>query len=85
MTTDRLVEEFFEYEVDDYVRTQLRDAAAGLATGNRYFTYNAFNVRLDADSGTATIEDEMDVSREVTLELNAFLVLLASKQDGPGA
>ncbi len=80
---DRLLEEFLKCEVDDYIRTQLRDAAANLTTGSRYFTYNAFNVRLDADSGTATIEDELVVDREATLGLNAFLLLLASKQDGP--
>ena len=82
MTTDRLLEEFLKYEVDDYIRTQLRDAAASLITGSRYFTYNAFNVRLDVDSGTATVEDELDVNREVTLGLDAFLLLLGSKQDG---
>ncbi len=54
---DRLLEEFLRYEVDDYIRTQLRDATASLTTGSRYFTYNAINFRLDADSGTATVED----------------------------
>lgn len=84
MTMDRLLDEFLKYEVDDYIRTQLQEAAANLTTGSRYFTYNAFNVRLDADSGTATVEDELDVNREVTLGLDTFLLLLESKHGSSG-
>ena len=80
MIMDRLLEEFLKYEADAYVRAQLLDAAAGLTSGSRYFTYNAFNVRLDADSSTATVEDELDVNREVTLGLGDFLLLLGDKQ-----
>lgn len=76
MTMDQTLEEFLRYEVDDCVRSQLLDAAANLTTGSRYFTYNAFNVRLDADSGTATVEDELSVDRGVTFGLEDLLLLL---------
>lgn len=83
MINNQLVREFLKYEVDDYVRAQLLSAAAALRTGSQYFTYNTFNVRLDADSASATIEDELDVSREVTLGLEEFLALVAERHESP--
>ena len=80
---DRLLEEFLRYEVDDYIRTQLRDATASLTTASRYFTYNAINFRLDADSGTATVEDELDVNRDATLGMATLLLLLGASRAVP--
>ena len=33
-------------------------------TGRVHFAYNTFKGPLDADGGTATIEDELDVNRQ---------------------
>jgi len=74
------LDDFLNHELNAYIRTQLLDAIAQMASGQRYFTYNTFNVLLDADTSTATIEDELDVDRQSTLPLEAFReVLLASE------
>jgi hypothetical protein len=49
---------------------------AQLEHGVRYFAFNRFNVRLDLDSRTATIEDELDPESEVALPLADLLARL---------
>jgi hypothetical protein len=75
MTTPTLLD-FLTYEVDDYVREELLSAIAELSTGQRYFTYNAYNVLLDAGSLTATVEDELDVNRQDTVPIATLTELL---------
>ena len=62
--------------MDDVVRTKLLAAIEELADGQRCFTQNTFNVLLDGDTGTATVEDELDVNRQSTLGLDEFRALL---------
>jgi hypothetical protein len=65
-----VVAEFFEHEFNEHVRTVLERE---LDTGRpAYLTFNIFNVRLDPDAGTATVEDELDPDREETLPITAF-------------
>lgn len=70
------LEEFIAGEVDDFVRTELLAAIDQLDDGQRYFTFNAFNVLLDSDAFTATVEDELDVNRHSTVALDEFRALL---------
>jgi hypothetical protein len=74
--TRPVLAEFFAHEVDEYVRLELLTAIDELATGRRYFTYNVFNVLLDADGQIATVEDELDVQRSETVPLGSFGELL---------
>ncbi len=75
MTSPVLVE-FFAREVNDFVRHELLRAIADLTTGQRYFTFNVFNVLVDGDTATVTVEDELDVTRRSTLALEEFSELL---------
>lgn len=70
------LDEFLTGEVDDFVRSELLSAIEQLGIGQRYFTYNAFNVLLDGVAHTATVEDELDVSRQTTIGLDEFRALL---------
>jgi hypothetical protein len=70
------LDEILTGELNDFVRAQLLTAIAQLQTGRRYFTYNAFNVLLDAELDTATVEDEFDVDRQSTVVLDEFRTLL---------
>lgn len=70
------LDEFLAAEVDDFVRTELLVAIDGLDIGQRYFTYNAFNVLLNGDAFTATVEDELDINRQSTVALDEFRALL---------
>jgi hypothetical protein len=70
-----LLDLFLEQEANAHVRRVLRDAA-NLEHGERYFAFNRFNVRLDLDSRTATIEDELDPESEVSLPLADLLARL---------
>ncbi|ELT42944.1 hypothetical protein [Arthrobacter nitrophenolicus] len=70
------LDEFLTGELDEFVRVQLLTAIDQLRTGRRYFTYNAFNVLLDAELNTATVEDEFDVDRQSTVALEEFRRLL---------
>ena len=70
------LDEFLTGELDDFVCAQLLTAIEQLQTGRRYFTYNAFNVLLDAELYKATVEDEFDVDRQTTVGLDEFRTLL---------
>lgn len=70
------LQDFMIHEADDFVRSELISAIDELDTGQRYFTYNTFNVLLDADSQVATVEDELDVDRSESVALEAFAELL---------
>lgn len=70
------LQEFLAGEADDFVRTELLAAIDQLDVGQRYFTYNAFNVLLDGDAFTATVEDELDVRRQSTVALDEFRALI---------
>lgn len=75
------IDEFLTGELNDFIRAQLLTAIEQLQTGRRYFTYNTFNVLLDAEADTATIEDELDVDRQNTLVLEEFRKLLRATED----
>lgn len=77
--TKPVLAEFLAYEADAGVRSELVAALAELATGRRYFTYNAFNVLLDVDAEVVTVEDELDVTRSDTLPLEEFRSLLCGE------
>ncbi|MCQ6270603.1 hypothetical protein M8J71_08950 [Pseudarthrobacter sp. R1] len=70
------LDEFLSGELNDYIRTQILTAIERMQTGKRYFTYNAFNVLLDADTATATVEDEFSIDRQSTVSLHEFQKLL---------
>jgi hypothetical protein len=70
--TAPLLDEFLAEECTPHVVGVLRDAVRA-RSGKRYFTFNRFNVRLDLDGGTATIEDELDPDVELTLALDEFM------------
>lgn len=55
-----LLDEFLAEECNAYVVGRIRDEARAGGSGKRYLTFNRFNVRLDLDSGVATVEDELD-------------------------
>jgi len=71
------LQDFLNHDADDFVRSELLSAIDQLDAGQRrYFTYNTFNVLLDADTQLATVEDELDVDRSETVALGAFADLL---------
>lgn len=67
------LEDFLIHEANDFVRSELLGAIDRLATGQRYFTFNTFNVMLDADAQIATVEDELDIERSETAPLVEFV------------
>lgn len=75
------LDEFLSGELNGYIRAQLLTAIEQLQTGRRYFTYNAFNVLLDAEADTVTVEDEFDVDRQSTVALEEFRKLLLAVED----
>lgn len=68
-----LVDQFFAEECDEHVRELLLREAERRQHGSRYFTFNRFNVRLDIDSASALIEDELDASASTTVSLGEFV------------
>ncbi len=68
--------DFLIHEADEFVRAELLGVISQLEVGQRYFTYNTFNVLLDADTQVATIEDELDIERSESVSLVAFADLL---------
>ena len=78
--TQSPLDEFLAHELDEYIRSELLAAIAEMATGQRYFTYNAFNVLLDADASTATVEDELDVNRQSVVDVQEFAAMLLTAE-----
>lgn len=74
------LDEFLAYELDEWIRSELVAVINEMATGQRYFTYNAFNVLLDADASTVTVEDELDANRQSTVGLQGFGAMLRSSE-----
>ena len=72
LAVESLVEQFFAEEADDYVKEVLRAELRSRLSGSRYFTFNVFNVRLDFDAETATVEDELESGREESVPLADF-------------
>jgi hypothetical protein len=72
-----LFEQFLHEECTANVRELIRNAAAESDQGQarREFEFNRFNLSLDFESGTATIEDETDVSEKgsVSIALSELL------------
>lgn len=66
------LDEFLTGELNDFIRAQLLTAIEQLQTGRRYFTYNAFNVLLDAETDTATVEDELTLIARARWRLKSF-------------
>jgi hypothetical protein len=75
--TQSPLDEFLAYELDGNIRSELLEVINQMATGQRYFTYNAFNVLLDADASTATVEDELDANRQSVVGLQEFGAMLS--------
>ncbi|SCC28215.1 hypothetical protein GA0061083_3879 [Pseudarthrobacter enclensis] len=75
------LDEFLTGELSNFIRAQLLTAIEQLQTGRRSFTYNTFNVLLDAEADTTTIEDELDLDRQSTLVLEEFRKLLWATED----
>lgn len=66
---ESVVEQFFAEEADDHIKDVLRGELRSRLSGSRYFTFNVFNVRLDFDADTATVEDELNSAREEPVSL----------------
>lgn len=67
-----LVDRFFEEEFDEHVRHVVEGVVAA-KSGSRYLTFNVFNVSIDMDAGSVTVEDELDPSAECSISLVSFL------------
>jgi hypothetical protein len=57
---------FLEEEESGHVRQLLlrhiSDCRAGIVQGRHTFAFNVFNVTIDCESNTVTLEDELDVT-----------------------
>lgn len=66
-----LLDRFFSEECTRYVRDLLLEALER-TSGTEYFTFNVFNVLIDADRGVVTVEDELDPSASCTTSRESF-------------
>jgi hypothetical protein len=76
--TAGLLDQFLEEECTPHVVQRLREAAR-VESGERYFTFNRFNVRLDLDAGIATVEDELNPEFEVDLPIDELVQLVTAR------
>jgi hypothetical protein len=72
MNAGSLMSRFLDEEADDSARSVIAAVFASRTSGVEYLAFNVFNVRLDFDSGIATVEDELDPLAEESLPLSAF-------------
>jgi len=80
-----LVDRFMAEEATEHVRSVLISAIESAPpAGTRYFTFNAFNVLLDFDQGSVTVEDEFDVVAMCRISLVDFVGRLQTSMGGSG-
>jgi hypothetical protein len=68
-----VLDRFIRNDFDAYVRERLLAESASRSTGEVYLTFNIFNVRLDFDAASATVEDEFDPEAQETVPLAELL------------
>jgi hypothetical protein len=80
MTESTLLARFLAEEATVYVTNLILDAIDRRTSGAEYLTFNVFNLRLDFDEGTATIEDELDASAEEDVAIDALRAALIDRE-----
>lgn len=70
------LQEFVSRDLTELVRTDLLRAIGQRKSGQRQFTYNVFDVRIEVDTSTAVIEDVLDEERKSVVELEEFARIL---------
>jgi hypothetical protein len=74
-----LLDQFLEEDATPQVRQLLRNAISALdqskGAQTREFTFNRFNLRIDATNGVVTLEDDLDTSEagRIEIELPVFV------------
>jgi hypothetical protein len=76
MSFGELTRRFLRDEANGYVRERLLAVVDHRASGVEHLTFNVFNVNMDFDSGTVTIEDELDADVEESVPMREFLAAL---------
>jgi hypothetical protein len=75
-----LVDLFFSEEGNEYVLGRLREELATERDG--YLTFNGFNVRIEREPSTVTLEDELDPDAQKAMALDDFVRLLMERRPG---
>lgn len=70
-----LLHQFVAEECTPHVVAVLLNEASG-DSGERYLTFNRFNVRLNLDTGVAVIEDELDPALEQCVSIHDLMAAL---------
>lgn len=70
--SESLLDRFAAEELNDYVRGVLSAELKTRKTGRRRFTFNVFDVVLDMDSRTATIDDVLEADSTQSVPLVQF-------------
>jgi len=76
------VRRFFVEECTDHVRVLLRREIDSRTAGVRRFTFNVFDVVLDFNVGTVTIEDVLKPNSAASLSLADFSRMLSGESAG---
>ncbi len=72
MTSQSLVDRFFEQDCTAYVRGLLQAAVSKPTGGSEYFTFDIYNVLVDRDNGSVTLEDELEANVSETVSIQDF-------------
>lgn len=68
--------EFLAHEASSDVRSELLEEMGRRQTGRRVFTFNCFDVIVDDDAKSVTVDDVLDIERSATVSFSAFSALL---------
>jgi hypothetical protein len=77
--TQSLLDRFFAEEADDYVLTLLKAELENRTSGSRRFTFNLFDVTMDFDNRTATIDDVLEADSSFSMALDDFEAAISLK------
>lgn len=80
-----LLDRFFAVEGNSHVVRVLREAIDGeSAPAMATFTFNVFNVRIDREKASVWIQDDLDPSQELEVDIEELRALLRDTDTGRG-
>jgi hypothetical protein len=77
--SESLLDRFLTEEANEYVRELLMREFQTRTSGSRRFTFDVFNVRMDFDASTATIEDVLEADSSYSMPLRDFEARVGSQ------
>jgi hypothetical protein len=77
------VDDFLKHPLGQHELKAIIDVRARRTSGCEELTFNVFNLTLDFDARTATVDDELDSTVSETVDLDTFFARVTGGRESP--